>query len=105
VIDPLIKIRKTEDQPAENWYEDPWDNPDALHRSDQLEVDALPHDLRSLAGGTYTKSIHLAKVTHNRSLFSKATPLHRLVNDLLTMGLFPVRVCSRGMCRAKEGLS
>jgi len=49
VIDPLIKIRKTEDQPAENWYDDPWDSPDALHRSDQLEVDALPNDFRELS--------------------------------------------------------
>ena len=49
MIDPLIKIRKTEDQPAENWYDDPWDSPDALHRSDQLEVDALPNDFRELS--------------------------------------------------------
>ena len=49
MIDPLIKIRKTEDQPAENWYDDPWDSPDALHRSDQLEVDELPNDFRELS--------------------------------------------------------
>ncbi|MFM2235897.1 MAG: hypothetical protein RL296_1556, partial [Actinomycetota bacterium] len=49
MIDPLIKIRKTEDQPAENWYDDPWDSPDALHRSEQLEVDELPNDFRELS--------------------------------------------------------
>jgi UPF0755 protein len=48
VIDPLIKIRKTEDQPAENWYDDPWDSPDALRRSEQLEIDELPNDFRGL---------------------------------------------------------
>ena len=49
MIDPLIKIRKTEDQPAENWYDDPWDSPDALRRSEQLEVDELPNDFRGLS--------------------------------------------------------
>ncbi|MFM7123842.1 MAG: endolytic transglycosylase MltG, partial [Actinomycetes bacterium] len=49
VIDPLIKIRKTEDQPAENWYDDPWDSPEALYRSDQLEADELPNDFRELS--------------------------------------------------------
>ena len=49
MIDPLIKIRKTEDQPAENWYDDPWDSPEALYRSDQLEADELPNDFRELS--------------------------------------------------------
>lgn len=49
MIDPLIKIRKTEDQPAENWYDDPWDSPDALRRSEQLEIDELPNDFRGLS--------------------------------------------------------
>lgn len=49
MIDPLIKIRKTEDQPAENWYDDPWDSPDALCRSEQLEIDELPNDFRGLS--------------------------------------------------------
>jgi cell division protein YceG involved in septum cleavage len=49
VIDPLIKIRKTEVQTAENWYDDPWDSPDALLRSEQLEADTLPNDFRGLS--------------------------------------------------------
>lgn len=49
MIDPLIKIRKTEDQPAENWFDDPWDSPDTLHHSDRLEVDELPNDFRELS--------------------------------------------------------
>lgn len=49
MIDPLIKIRKTEEQPADNWYDDPWDSPEALRRSGQLEVDTLPNDFRGLS--------------------------------------------------------
>ncbi len=63
MIDPLIKFRNTEDQPAENWYDDPWDSPDALHRSDQLEVDELPNDFRSLSRPMLMVSIAVAAVT------------------------------------------
>jgi UPF0755 protein len=63
VIDPLIKIRKTEDQPAENWYDDPWDNPDVLHRSDQLEIDSLPNDFRSLSRPFQIVAVAVAAVT------------------------------------------
>lgn len=63
MIDPLIKFRNTEDQPAENWYDDPWDSPDTLHRSDQLEVDELPNDFRSLSRPMLMVSIAVAAVT------------------------------------------
>jgi UPF0755 protein len=63
VIDPLIKIRKTEDQPAENWYDDPWDNPDALHRSEDLEVDELPNDFRGLSRPFLIVATAVAAVT------------------------------------------
>jgi UPF0755 protein len=63
VIDPLIKIRKNDDQPAENWYDDPWDNPDALHRSDQLELESLPNDFRSLSRPFQIVAVAVAAVT------------------------------------------
>ena len=63
MIDPLIKIRKTEDQPAENWYDDPWDNPDALHRSEDLEVDELPNDFRGLSRPFLIVATAVAAVT------------------------------------------
>ena len=63
MIDPLIKIRKNDDQPAENWYDDPWDNPDALHRSDQLEIDSLPNDFRSLSRPFQIVAVAVAAVT------------------------------------------
>lgn len=63
MIDPLIKIRKTEDQPAENWYDDPWDSPDALYRSHQLEVDELPNEFRGLSRPFLIVATAVAAVT------------------------------------------
>jgi UPF0755 protein len=63
VIDPLIKIRKTEEEPAENWYDDPWDSPDALRRSEQLEVDTLPNDFRGLSRPFQIVAVAVATVT------------------------------------------
>jgi len=63
MIDPLIKIRKSQDQPAQDWYEDPWDNPGALSRSENIDVDELPHDLRILARPLHIVAIAVAAVT------------------------------------------
>ena len=63
MIDPLIKIRKSQDQPAQDWFEDPWDNPVALPHSENIEVDELPHDFRSFARPLHIVSIAVAAVT------------------------------------------
>ena len=63
MIDPLIKIRKAEEQPAENWFDDPWDNPEALHRSDQLEVEDLPNEFRNLSRPFLIVAAAVAAVT------------------------------------------
>ena len=63
VIDPLINIRKSEDQPAHDWYEDPWDNPVELSKTSAVEVDELPNDFRSLARPLHVVAIAVAAVT------------------------------------------
>lgn len=63
MIDPLINIRKSEDQPAHDWYEDPWDNPVELSKTSAVEADELPNEFRSLARPLHVVAIAVAAVT------------------------------------------
>lgn len=63
MIDPLLNPRKRDESPADNWYEDPWDNPRSAVRSASFDDDAVPNEFGWLSRPLKIAALATAAVT------------------------------------------